>query len=164
MQEITYRIPDKKGNQLLVALLAYDNQEKINELQIPEEFADVDIIEVSITKEYVDQPIEPVVFLRLTTLLLREFNKRHNAVFFYQVSFEENLQQHHSNLRDVDYRASLFDLLQQRVQNSVEAADILVCDSEVGVEEYSNPIRIYFRERHRSIVQCVAENVARKYG
>ena len=48
---------DNRGNQLMVALYFYDKYEKINTLKIPEEYADIEIADISIEKIELDKPL-----------------------------------------------------------------------------------------------------------
>ena len=45
MESISNIFSDNKGNQLMVALVFYDNNEKINTLKIPIEYTDIEIVD-----------------------------------------------------------------------------------------------------------------------
>ena len=75
MDSIEILIPDKEGNHLVVALSFYDDIMKTGSLQIPEEFSELDIADISINKIDIDQPlnIRAFPFLLLFTSNLHCF-------------------------------------------------------------------------------------------
>lgn len=74
MESIEQTFSDNKGNHLLVALYFYDNNYKQTSLHIPDEYADVEIVDIDIEKTFREKPIHPVVFFRMSSWLLQQFN------------------------------------------------------------------------------------------
>ncbi len=63
IEDIEQKFSDKEGNHLLVALCFCDDDYKQNSLHIPEEYSDIKVVDISITKAYVEMPIHYSVFL-----------------------------------------------------------------------------------------------------
>lgn len=98
MDSIENTFSDKQGNHLLVALYFFDKEHKSDSLNIPEEYNDVDIIDINITKEFVDKPIHFSVFLKMCGWLLEEFSNRPDAVFTFICSTDDLDTNHHDLL------------------------------------------------------------------
>lgn len=76
MESVEKEFYDNEGNYLLVALYFFDDDYKRNALEVPDGYADTDIIDISITKAYVDKPIHYSVFFKMSSWLLYEFETR----------------------------------------------------------------------------------------
>lgn len=113
IESIEHTFSDNGGNHLLVALNFCDKEYKENSLHIPEEYSSVKIIDIDITKAYVDKPIHPVVFLRMSSWLLQQFEILDDAIFTFICSTDDLKTNHHDMLPQI-YRWILFDKLYQR--------------------------------------------------
>lgn len=164
MESLEFKIPDNKGNQLLVALYFYDENQKINECHIPEKWKSVDVIEINITKEKVELPIDFHVFFKLSDELLKIFYEYDNAIMFYEVSFDDlETSERHSHLQPSDYRNMLFNSLKERIEAQGRGDGIYIIDTEVGPDGFINYVRIFFREKHLELVKGVAPYLEGKF-
>ncbi|MDE6449433.1 MAG: hypothetical protein K2L41_05055 [Muribaculaceae bacterium] len=164
MELLEFKIPDNKGNHLLVALNFYDSDQKNNIFKIPRKWSSVEIIEINITKEHVNKPIDVHVFFKLCRELLCIFNQHENAIMFYEVSFDELLlNQRHSYLTPSDYRKKFFDTLKLWVEKQGCGNNVLIIDTEVGPDGFVNHVRIFFRKKHLELVEQVTPYISGKY-
>lgn len=67
----------------MVALDFCDDQYKLLALNIPEDFVDIEIYEISIEKYYLDRGIHFSVFFKMGAWLEEQFNLHPNAIFTY---------------------------------------------------------------------------------
>lgn len=149
---------DNEGNHLMVALDFCDDIYKQGTLQIPEEFADVDIVDISIEKVYLSKPINPIVFFKMSSWLLSQFETYNNAIFTYICSTDE-LATNHLSVKPQKYRWLLFDRLLERINCS----DKLNCqDVIVGTDEYQTFGRAFYRDRHAPIIHIVTSHLEDK--
>ena len=74
MDSLENLISDNEGNHLLVALDFYDEEYKMRYLQIPAEFAEVEVADISIEKNDLDSPLSYRAFSRLICWLLHQFD------------------------------------------------------------------------------------------
>lgn len=118
MKTIKTTISDKQGNHLLVALDFCDYYYKHDSLNIPDEFADIDIVDISIEKVYLDKPISINVFFKLSKWLLHQFELNENAIFTYICSTDE-LTTNHIQIEPQEYRWKLFDTLLIKNQGKI---------------------------------------------
>lgn len=127
MESIEQRFSDKEGNHLLVALYFCDDDYKRNSLHIPEEYADIKVIDISITKVYVERPIHFSVFFKMSSWLLQEFERHEDAVYTFICSTEE-LDTNHPNFLPQEFRWKLFDRLYIRQANTshINVQDVIV--------------------------------------
>ena len=158
MESIERTFSDKGGNHLLVALCFCDDEYKCNVLNIPKEYIDVEIADISITKAYVDQPIHYSVFFRMCAWLLEEFEKQDNTIYTFICSTDE-LDTNHSELLPQDFRWNLFDTLFRRTKLP---QNVLVQDVIVGPPEYQSLGRAFYHEKHAPIVHIVASYLEEK--
>ena len=159
MKSIEHTFSDNEGNHLLVALYFCDNDYKRNSLHIPEEYIDIEIVDIDITKVYVEKPIHFGVFFRMSSWLLMQFEKYDKAVFNYICSMDD-LNTNHSELKPQIYRWNLFDRLYQRLASDL---NIRVQDVVVGPSDYQSMGRAFYRDSHAPVIHVVAAYLQEKY-
>ncbi len=143
---------DNEGNHLLVALCFYDDENKRDTFHIPEEYNDIEIIDIEITKAYVDKPIHPVVFFRMSAWLLEQFEIHRNAVFTFICSFDK-LNTNHPAQTSQTYRWMLFDRLYRRLGPQ---PDLNIRDVIVGPDGFQSYGRAFYRTPHAPIIHIIA--------
>lgn len=159
METIENIFSDHKGNHLLVALDFYDFNYKRDILSIPEEFCDIDIVDINIGKAFVDKPIHYSVFITMSTWLMNEFEKNPNAIFSYICSTDE-LPTNHSDLKPYIYRWTLFNQLFKRIKNKI---DVNILDVIVGEDEYQSFARAFYRDRQAPILHLISSHLQNKH-
>lgn len=150
---------DNEGNHLMVALDFYDNRYKQTTLYIPEEYSDIEIVDISISKVYVDRPIHYSVFMRLSSWLMEMFDKYPDAIFTYICSTDE-LETNHNNLAPQMYRWRLFDMLYKR--SCLRHGRVNIQDILIGPEGYQSSGRAFYRDKHSPIVHIVTAHLQEK--
>lgn len=136
----------------MVTLYFYDDYDKRTTFCIPEEFAAIDIIDINIAKVFLDKPIGPSAFFRMSSWLLQQFDKHEDAVFTFICSTEE-LDTNHPDKLPQDYRWELFNRLYARIAESV---NINVQDVVVGPDGFQSFGRAFYRDKHAPIIHFVA--------
>ena len=142
----------------MVALDFYDNSYKQDTLQIPEEYSYIDIVDINIGKVYLDKPINPAAFFRMSAWLLQLFKTYDNVVFTYICSIDDVIS-NHNNIAPQLYRWTLFDRLFQRIK---PIANIEVQDVIVGPEGYTTYGRAFYRNSHAPIIYIVSAHLQEK--
>lgn len=142
----------------MVALCLYDDYYKQKVLNIPEEFVDISIIDINITKVNLDKPISPATFFRMSTWLLQQFDKYENAFFTFICSMDELDTNHPDKLPQV-YRWELFDRLYMRMASHMR---VNVQDVVVGPDVFQSYGRAFYRDKHATIINFVAEYLQEK--
>lgn len=66
MKSVEQVFSDNRGNHILVALYFYDKDYKQAVLNIPEEYADINVIDINITKARLDKPINPAALFKMS--------------------------------------------------------------------------------------------------
>lgn len=158
MESIEQTFFDNEGNHLLVALCFCDDEYKRQSLQIPEEYASVDVIDIEITKLHVDKPIHFGVFFRMSSWLLQQFDEHRNAIFTFICSTDD-LNTNHSKTLPQEYRWRIFDKLYQRVKAN---ANMNVQDIIIGPKDYQSFGRAFYRDEHSPIIHIVASFLQEK--
>lgn len=97
MESIENIFSDNKGNQLMVALYFYDKDEKINTLNIPEEYADIEIADINIEKVELGEPLHYGAFVAMNKWLFKQFELHSDAIFSFICSLDE-LDTNHKNI------------------------------------------------------------------
>ena len=151
MDSIEQTFSDKEGNHLLVALCFCDDEYKINSLNIPEEYSDVNIVDISITKADVSRPIHYSVFFRMSGWLLEEFRKNQNSIFTFICSTDD-LETNHPDIPPQQFRWNLFDRLYRRMK---DMQDVYIQDVIVGPEGYQSMARAFYRSRHIPLINLI---------
>jgi hypothetical protein len=160
MDSIEQRFNDTMGNPLMVALNFLDKDYKIKELQIPEEFSNIEIADIDITKKYTDRPISPATLFRMSEWLLDQFNKS-DAIFTYICSYDE-LETNHLLMPSI-YRSSLFNSLWKRVRMHYEYSNhIRIQDVEIGEDEFHTFARAFYRDKHAPIINLILAHLQSK--
>lgn len=158
MKSIQNIFSDNEGNHLLVALNFYDKYYKINVLNIPEEFSDIEIVDISIEKVFVDQPIHFSVFFKMSKWMFNIF-KKEEAIFSYTCSIDE-LKTNHESLDPQSYRKTLFDALSSRMLSS---NGLQYVDFKIGTDEFKTFGRVFYKDLHRPIIHIVMNYLQDKY-
>lgn len=143
----------------MVALDFCDDDYKQNTLNIPEEFSDVDIVDINIEKVYIDKPISAAVFFRMSAWLLLQYNIHDNAVFSFICSTDELHNVNPRALSPQMWRWTLFDRLFHRVKDK---RDINLQDIMVGPDDYITYGRAFFRAKHAPIIHIVCAHLQEK--
>ena len=134
----------------MVALDFCDDQYKLLALNIPEEFANVEICEISIEKYYLDKGIHFSAFFKMGTWLLEQFNLHPNAIFTYVCALGD-LQTNHSAYRPQFYRWKLFNT----IQNRLKFDGVLVQDVVIGEGDNCIYAKAFYRDCHRPIIHLI---------
>lgn len=144
----------------MVALEFCDEYYKHDTLQIPEEYSDIEVVDISIEKVYLDKPLNMSVFFKMSSWLLRQFELHDNAIFTYICSFDE-LSRHRTNKTPQEWRWTLFDRLYQRIkrQNDLRLSEI---DVIVGPTEYLTFGRAFYRDKHLPVIHIIAAHLRDK--
>lgn len=158
MESIEKPFSDKGGNHLLVALYFYDADYKLNILNIPEEYSTIKIVDINITKAYVDLPINPIAFFKMSDWLLCLFKEMEDTVFSFICSTED-LDTHHTHLHPQTYRWELFDRLYQRknIHKEIKVQDIII-----GPEGYQTYGRAFYHENQSPIIHLIVSYLEEK--
>lgn len=143
----------------MVALDFCDDDYKQNTLNIPEEFSDVDIVDINIEKVYIDKPISAAVFFRMSAWLLLQYNIHDNAIFSFICSTDELPNVNPGALSPQIWRWTLFDRLFHRVKDK---GDINLQDIMVGPDDYITYGRAFFRAKHAPIIHIVCAHLQEK--
>lgn len=158
MESVEISFPDNKGNHLLIALDFCDNSYKQSSLQIPEEYTDIDIVDISIEKVYLDKPIDASVFFKMTSWLLTQFEKYNNAIFTYICSTDD-LETNHNKIKPQEYRRDLFNILLRRVSDKQK---FKIQDIIIGPKDYLTFGRAFYRDKHAPIIFIVVSHLQDK--
>lgn len=158
MESIENTFSDNKGNHLMVALDFCDKSYKQETLQIPEEYSDIEIVDINIEKVYLDKPINSIVFFKMSSWLLQQFLSQENAIFCFICSTDE-LENNHPTIKPQMYRWSLFDKLYQRMLNKIS---FNIQDVIVGPEGYQTFGRAFYRDKHAPILHLVVAHLKEK--
>ncbi|MDE6484909.1 MAG: hypothetical protein K2L14_05915 [Duncaniella sp.] len=158
MESVEKIFSDKEGNHLLVALYFYDVDYKHDILRIPEEYDELEIADIVITKANVEAPINHGVFFRMSSWLLERFFQQTNSIFTFVCSTDE-LDTNHPELLPQTYRWDLFNALYRRVRTD---AAINVQDIIIGPEGYQSYGRAFYRDRHASVIHLITSNLLEK--
>lgn len=153
---------DGKGNQLMVALYFYDKDEKINTLKIPEEYTDIEIVDISIEKTELDKPLHYGAFVAMNKWMFEQFELHPNAIFSFICSLDK-LDTNHKDMPPELYRWKLFDALFCRFIKYNQYADIHTQDVIFGPDEYLSYTRTFYRSKHASIIHVVSSYLKEKY-
>ena len=158
MECIEHKFSDKEGNHLLVALCFCDDDYKLSSLHIPEEYAEIKVIDINITKAYVEKPIHFSVFFKMSSWLLQEFEKHEDAIYTFICSTDK-LATNHPAFLPQEFRWNLFDRLYQRQANT---SNIKIQDVAVGPEGYQSLARAFYRNRHKPIINIIVNYLQEK--
>lgn len=159
MKSIENTFSDNEGNHLMVALDFCDNNYKQGTLNIPEEYSDVDIVDINIEKVYIDKPINHAVFFKMSTWLLQQYEIHNNAVFTFICSTDELPDNNHRNIAPQKWRWLLFDRLFHRIKVK---KDLNLQDVIVGSDDFLTYGRAFYRTKHAPIIHVVCAHLQEK--
>lgn len=162
MDSIEILIPDKEGNHLVVALSFYDDTAKTGSFQIPKEFENLDIVDISINKLYLDKPIHLRAFFKMCEWLIEQLSIFPNAVFSFICSTDP-LDTNHPDIRSEQYRWNLFEFFYQRYISKLYVMEIESKDIIIGPEGYQTFARVFYRRCHAPIIHIVIDHLQSKY-
>ncbi len=146
----------------MVALSFYDEEEKKQTFKIPDEYADIEIADISIEKTELNEPLHYGAFAAMNRWLFEQFELHPNAIFSFICSLDE-LDNNHKDIRPEQYRWKLFDALFMRFSKFNKNADINTQDVIFGPEEYQSYTRTFFRSKHAPIIHTVGAYLKEKY-
>ena len=157
-------IPDNEGNHLVVVLYFYGDNDKLDTFQIPEEFTDLDIADISINKLYLDRPLMKTALYKMYHWLLEKFMEYPNAVFTFICSTDPlETKNNHTALKPESYRGNLFECLYTRYKNALDESGIRAKDIIVGPDEYQTFAKVFYRDKHSAIIHLVIAHLTNKY-
>lgn len=159
MKSIENTFSDNEGNHLMVALDFCDNNYKQSTLCIPEEYSDVDIVDISIEKVYIDKPINSIVFFKMSAWLLQQYEIHSNAVFSFICSTDDIPNNNHRDMTPQLWRWTLFDRLFHRIKDKT---DLNSQDVIVGPDDYLTYGRVFYRTKHAPIIHIVCAHLQEK--
>lgn len=162
MKSIETIIPDNEGNHLVVTLIFYEDVDKSVVFGIPDMFKSLDIGDISISKIALDRPLGIKALLDMGHWLLDQFQLFPEAVFTFICSIDE-LEIKRTEMRPELYRWKLFDVLTKRLLPQMKGLGISVQDITVGPEGFESFARVYYRQKHASVVHVVIANLKSKY-
>lgn len=162
MESIETLIPDNEGNHLVVVLSFYDDGEKSGTFQIPEEFATIEITDISIEKLDLDRPLSLKAFFRMCRWLTEQFAMFPNAVFSFICSTDP-LTTNHPDISSEQYRWNLFEYLYQHNIGKLGEMGIESTDIIVGPDGYQTFARVFYRSKHAPIIHLVINHLRNKY-
>lgn len=162
MESIETIIPDNEGNHLVIVLSFYDDNDKTGTFQIPQEFVELDIADISIDKLHIDLPLNLSAFFKMCQWLINQFSIFPNAVFSFICSTDP-LETHNSAMASEQYRWNLFENLYQRnipklTEMGIESGDIIV-----GTDGYQTFARVFYRIKHAPVIHLVIQHLTNKY-
>lgn len=161
MDSLENLISDNEGNHLLVALDFYDDEYKMRYLHIPEEFAEVEVADISIEKNILDRPLNYRAFSRLTGWLLQQYDAHPDAIFTFICSIDP-IQTRHHDILPQEYRWRLFDTLFLRAMALRPYSDIMIQDVIIGPEGFQSFGRAFYRMRHSPLIHLIASHLRDK--
>lgn len=161
MESVENLFSDNEGNHLAVALDFYDENYKYKVLNIPVEFSDIQIVDISISKVELDKPIHYSAFVKMIRWLLGMFNECADAVFSFSCSIDE-LETNHALMSSSEYRWKLFDVLYRRSKIYFGDLKINVQDIIIGPDGFQTYGRAFYRDRHAPIIHLITSHLQEK--
>lgn len=162
MESIETLIPDNEGNHLVVVLTFYDNSQKTDTFQIPSEFADIEIADISIEKLELSQPLGIRAFFKMCQWLIMQFSQYSNTVFFFICSTDP-LETNHDKVAPELYRWNLFEALYKRYVMILDKGGIDSKEIIVGPNGYQTYARIFYRASQTPVIHLVVAHLNNKY-
>lgn len=162
MDSVETLIPDNEGNHLVVVLAFYDYSEKISTFCIPQEFAELDIIDISINKIDLNKPLALRAFYKMCQWLIEQTNTFSNAVFSFICS-TDSLDSRHKDMNPEQYRWNLFEYFFQRNISRLSTMGITSQAIIVGPEGYQTYARVFYRSKHSPLIHLVINHLTNKY-
>ena len=162
MESVETLIPDNEGNHLVVVLYFYEDYDKTGTFRIPEEFADIDIADINISKLDLDKPLSLRAFFEMCRWLTAQFLLYPNAVFSFICSTDP-LASRHNDLAPEKVRWQLFEILLLRNLRSLQGHGINSKEMIVGPDGCQTFARVFYRDRHAPIIHLVIDHLTTKY-
>ncbi|MDE7389048.1 MAG: hypothetical protein K2M97_07355 [Muribaculaceae bacterium] len=157
MESVETLIPDNQGNHLVVALNFCDDIVRDGIAQIPSEFCEFEIADISIRKLYLDKPLNIRAFFKMCNWLMEQLTIFSNTIFWFICSTEE-LATNHSEMTSAQYRWQLFDLFYHR--NITELRNMGIESKEIIVgSENKTYMRVFYRMCHAPVIHVVSANI-----
>ncbi len=161
MESVEVLIPDNEGNHLVVVLSFYDDITKDAAFEIPDEFSDIDIADISINKLNPDRPINIRALIRMCDWLIEEMQLFPNAVFSFVCSLQP-LTTNHPDIEAAEYRWRLFEALYKRNHTRLQYLKIESKDIIVGPDGYKTYAKVFYRQAHAPIIHVVISHLTDK--
>lgn len=162
MESVETLIPDNEGNHLVVVLNFYEDSQKSDTFQIPPEFTELDIADISIEKLNLDQPLGLRAFYKMCQWLIEQFLQFPNAVFSFICSTDP-LETNHNKIAPEQYRWDLFEIFYQRNIDKLGKLGIESKDIIIGPDGYQSFARVFYRTSHAPIIYLVTDHLDSKY-
>lgn len=154
METVETLIPDNEGNHLVVALSFYDDSQKTDTFQIPQELTGLEIADISIEKLDLDRPLGIRAFYKMCGWLIEQFMQFPNAVFSFICSTDP-LETNHTAIAPQQYRWNLFEAFYLRNIDRLSELGIESKDIVVGPEGYQTFARVFYRTTHAPVIHLV---------
>ncbi len=149
---------DKEGNHILVALNLADDLYKEHLNIDPDDFA-VPCIDISLEKEFPERPLHGVIFRKIASFLLHKFQENQPAIFYYIISVQE-LPENHRNLSAHDYRAHLFERLEQYLRQTGKWPARLLAEQYIlNNGGFSQKIKIFYFPEQSFMVRSFLNSI-----
>ena len=162
METVETLIPDNEGNHLVVALYFYDNQDKVSTFHIPDEYLELDIIDINIRKLDLNKPLGTGALFKMCQWLIDQLSVYPNAVFSFICSTED-LNTNHDHLQPEMYRWKLFECLYIRNLPKLSNLNINSREIIVGPDGFQTNARVFYRNDHAPIIHIVEAHLKEKY-
>ena len=162
MEFVENLISDNEGNHLVVVLSFYEDSQKTDTFQIPSEYTNLDIADISIEKLNLGHPLGIRAFHQLIKWLIEWFMQCPNAVFYFICSTDP-LTTNHDKIDPEQYRWNLFEALYQRNIGKLNELGIESKDIVVGPDGYQTFARVFYRTSHAPVIHLVIAHLTNKY-
>lgn len=162
MVTIETLIPDNEGNHLVVVLYFYDKDLLVSTYQIPVEFTELDVADININKLDLDKPLQLRAFFGMCHWLFEQFTLYPNAVFSFICSTDP-IEARQRDILPQQYRWNLFENFYKRYRAELDRSGVRSKDIIVGPAGYQTFARVFYRDKHSSIIHLVVANLCDKY-
>lgn len=146
----------------MVVLSFYEDGQKVDTFQIPSEFTELDIADISINKLDLDRPLHMRAFSKMCGWLMQQIAVYPNAVFSYICSTDD-LETNHIHIPPEQYRWRLFEYFYARKKEQLCDMGIESQDIIVGPEGYQTFAKVFYRTTHAPIIHLVVAHLNNKY-
>ena len=163
MEIVETLIPDNEGNHLVVALNFCDDTVQEGLTQIPSEFGNFVIADISIKKLFEDRPLNPFALYKMCNWILEQLVTYSNAIFWFICSTGE-LKNNHPYMTSAQYRWNLFDYFYRRNSDKLKELGIESNKIIVGTGHNETFIRVFYRMCHAPVIHIVTSNIEANHG
>lgn len=129
---------------------------------IPQEFSDLDIADISISKIDLGKPLHLRAFNKMCQWLTEQFMIFPDAVFSFICSTDP-LDTHHSDIAPELYRWNLFEYFYKRNISGLREMGIESKDIIVGPDSFQTFARVFYRTGHAPVIHLVIDHLTGKY-